>query len=172
MKTNQSILEYRREEARDYALKWALNPNPQFYDYTSLGGDCTNFASQALWAGGSLMNYDPQSGWYYIDPNRKSSSWTGVNFLYDFLMTNRSRGPFAALVQPQDLRIADLIQLSFHGDGKFNHTVVITGLEPPFTPEHIYITNHTPNTANSKLTKYYPWREIRYIQILGSRNVP
>jgi hypothetical protein len=170
MKTSANVLEYRREDAHAYALKWALSPNPQFYDYTSLGGDCTNFASQVLWAGGSLMNYDPRSGWYYIDPNRKSPSWTGVNFLYDFLVNNRGRGPFATLVQPGEALVGDLIQLSFRGGGKFDHTLVITGLKPPFNPEHIYVTNHTPNVANAKLTRYYPWREIRFIHILGSRN--
>jgi hypothetical protein len=169
MSTYPGFIEYRRADAKAYALKWALSYNPQFYDYTGLGGDCTNFVSQVLWAGGSVMNHDPQSGWYYINPNRKSPSWTGVDFLFQFLTTNRGRGPFATLVQPGELQIADLIQLSFRG-GKFDHSLVITGLEPPFTPEHIWVTNHTPNMANAKLTVYSPWRDIRLMHILGSRN--
>lgn len=168
MKTNSNILEYRRADAHAYALKWALSRNPRFYDYSALGGDCTNFASQVLWAGGALMNYDLHSGWYYVDANRKSPSWTGVNFLYDFLVNNRGRGPFGVLVKPENLQVGDLIQLSFRGGGKFDHTLVITRLEPPFNPGHIYVTTHTHDMVNAKLTSY-SWSEIRFIHILGSR---
>lgn len=36
---------YNREKAVEYAQKWALSRNPQFYDFDSLGGDCTNVGS-------------------------------------------------------------------------------------------------------------------------------
>lgn len=168
MKTNTNILEYRRADALAYALKWALGRNPQFYDYSALGGDCTNYASQVLWAGGALMNYDRNFGWYYRDANRKSPSWTGVNFLFEFLTANRGRGPFARLAKPEEMRLCDLIQLSFRGGGKFDHTLVITQLEPPFTLEHIYVSTHTYDKLNEKLSNY-SWREIRFIHILGCR---
>lgn len=167
---NQSnILEYRRQDALAYAWQWGLSSNPRFYDFSELGGDCTNFASQVLWAGGASMNYDPNLGWYYIDANRKSPSWTGVNFLFDFLTANRGPGPFAKQVEPGELQIGDLIQLSFQGGGRFNHSMVVTKLEPPFNPDHIYVTIHTPNRVNIRATTY-PWREIRFIHILGCRS--
>lgn len=115
------------------------------------------------------MNYEPRSGWYYIDANRKSPSWTGVNFLYDFLVNNRGRGPFGVLAKPADLQVGDLIQLSLRGNGKFDHTQIITKLEPPFDSEHIFVTTHTYDMVNVKLTSY-SWKEIRFIHILGSRN--
>ena len=169
MKTSSDILEYRRADALAYALKWALGRNPQFYDYSALGGDCTNFASQVLWAGGALMNYDHQAGWYYKDPNRKSPSWTGVNFLFEFLINNRGRGPFARLAGPEEMLLGDLIQLSFRGGGKFDHTLVVTQRRPPFDPENIEVSTHTYDSLNGKLSNY-TWREIRYIHILGCRN--
>ena len=89
---------YNRDKAVEYAKKWALGRNPVFYDYTQIGGDCTNFASQVLYAGYGEMNYKPVYGWYYIDGNRKSPSWTGVNELYNFLTSNRGRGPRAVEV--------------------------------------------------------------------------
>ena len=76
---------YNRLKATEYALKWALSRNPQYYNYDELGGDCTNFISQCLYAGTGEMNYRGY-GWYYINANQKSPSWTGVRFLYEFLI--------------------------------------------------------------------------------------
>lgn len=42
---------YRRLNAVLYAHRWAYGRNPQFYDYEAIGGDCTNFASQCIYAG-------------------------------------------------------------------------------------------------------------------------
>lgn len=81
-------MSYDRNLAIGYALKWALDRNPKYYNYDRLGGDCTNFISQCLFAGMSQMNYS-SNPWYYIDANRKSPSWTGVEFLYDFLINNK-----------------------------------------------------------------------------------
>ncbi len=47
-----------------YAHRWAYGRNPAFYDYEHLGGDCTNFASQCIYAGSGVMNFTPTFGWY------------------------------------------------------------------------------------------------------------
>lgn len=86
---------YNREAARDYALKWAYGYNPDFYNFDKLGGDCTNFASQVLYAGGLPMNYTPTFGWYYRSLNDRAPAWTGVNEFYRFLTTNTGIGPKA-----------------------------------------------------------------------------
>lgn len=167
MLNNLSYLPYNREAALDYAIKWALRRNPNFYDYSNLGGDCTNFASQVLLAGGASMNYQPDLGWYYIDPNRKSPSWTGVDFLYNFLIYNRTKGPFGAETTPAGVEIGDLIQLSFQGGSHFNHTLVVTKLEPSTGIERIYISTHSIDRYNVNLVKTYSWKQIRFIHILG-----
>ena len=77
------FMRYNRNLAATYARKWALGRNPQYYNYDKLGGDCTNFISQCLFAGKMEMNYRGY-GWYYRNANEKSPSWTGVEFLYDF----------------------------------------------------------------------------------------
>ena len=48
---------YNREAATQYAIKWALAHNPSFYNFQQSGGDCTNFASQSIYAGSGIMNY-------------------------------------------------------------------------------------------------------------------
>lgn len=168
MINNLSFLPYNRGAALAYAAEWALKRNPAFYDYSELGGDCTNFASQVLLAGGASMNYQPVLGWYYIDANRKSPSWTGVDFLYQFLVSNRTKGPFGIEANPTNVEVGDLIQLSFQGGSHFNHTLVITKLDPPLDIEHIYISTHTFDRYNANLAKTFVWKQIRLIHIIGS----
>ena len=73
---------YDRYSAVEYALKWAYSRNPRFFDFEDIGGDCTNFVSQCLYAGCGIMNYSGfENGWYYINANDRSASWTGVQYL-------------------------------------------------------------------------------------------
>ncbi len=89
------IIPYDREAAIAYAHQWAYSRNPSFYNYDDIGGDCTNFASQCLYAGTGVMNFTPTFGWYYIDANRKAPAWTGVPYFYNFMTRNEiSPGPF------------------------------------------------------------------------------
>ena len=80
------MLEYNRSQAVLYALFWAFSRNPAYYDFSYIGGDCTNFVSQSLYAGGEVMNFTPTFGWYFISSEDRSPSWTGVEFLYNFLV--------------------------------------------------------------------------------------
>ena len=54
-----TLYPYDRQAAVDYAHRWAYHRNPNFYNFDELGGDCTNFASQCLYAGTGVMNYTP-----------------------------------------------------------------------------------------------------------------
>ena len=81
--------EYNRKLAIEYAKKWAYKRNPKYYNYDLLGGDCTNFISQCIYEGCKIMNYTKTYGWYYNSANDKSPSWTGVDFLYKFLINNK-----------------------------------------------------------------------------------
>ena len=127
---------YDRRAAVLYAHRWAYGRNPVFYDYEHLGGDCTNFASQCIYAGSGVMNFTPTFGWYYIDPDQKAPAWTGVPYLYNFLVREeKTEGPAAHPCELGDLRPGALIQLSFDGEN-FRHTPVgvsmrITGPSVP-----------------------------------------
>ncbi len=52
------IIEYDRKKSTEYAKKWAYLRNPSYYDYDKIGGDCTNFVSQCIFAGSQHMNYE------------------------------------------------------------------------------------------------------------------
>ena len=93
---------YDRRAAVAYAHQWAYGRNPDFYDYEEIGGDCTNFASQCIFAGCGIMNFTPTYGWYYITANQKAPAWTGVPFLWSIFLTlspvrRRARDPLGFL---------------------------------------------------------------------------
>ena len=106
-----ALLPYDRAAAVRYAHLWAYGRNPRYYDYEGIGGDCTNFASQCIYAGAGVMNDTPTFGWYYINANDKAPAWTGVEYLYNFLTRRTpSAGPFAGEVSPERIRPGDIVQ--------------------------------------------------------------
>ena len=84
---------YDRRAAVLYAHRWAYGRNPAFYDYEHLGGDCTNFASQCIYAGSGVMNFTPTFGWYYIDPDQKAPGVDRRTYLYNFLVREEKPKP-------------------------------------------------------------------------------
>ncbi|MFY9177189.1 MAG: amidase domain-containing protein [Caldicoprobacterales bacterium] len=161
---------YDRNAAIVYSDQWALGRNPLYLDYSNLGGDCTNFISQCLYAGSQVMNYDIYMGWYYIDGNRKAPAWTGVEFLYQFL-TRRiaSPGPYGREVSMFEVQPGDIIQLSFNQEGRFGHSLFITQCGSPPRLDNILINTHSRDRFRYPLTGY-SWKYIRFIKILGVWN--
>ena len=100
---------YDREAAVAYAHEWAYRRNPKYLDFENIGGDCTNFASQCLYAGSGVQNYTPVYGWYYISPSRRSASWTGVQYFYNFLTGNQGVGPFGREVSIDNVEPGDFV---------------------------------------------------------------
>ncbi len=160
------IKPYNREKAVEYAHQWALGRNPQFYDFSGIGGDCTNFASQVLFAGSGVMNYSRENGWYYINVNSRSPSWTDVDLLYRFLITNKLRGPFGREVPVELIMPGDIVQLSFVGNDDFNHTPVVVATGTPPSINNILVATHSADHDNYPLSRFR-WQQIRFIHILG-----
>ena len=77
---------YVRENAVAYAKKYAFSQNSLFGNFAGIGGNCTNFVSQSIYAGSCEMNYTPTFGWYFISLDDRSPSWTGVEFFYNFII--------------------------------------------------------------------------------------
>ena len=158
---------YRRLNAVLYAHHWAYGRNPRFYDYEELGGDCTNFASQCVYAGAGVMNYTPVYGWYYIDPDNKAPAWTGVEYFYSFLTRPQiSLGPVAR--ETNDLRLAqpgDVIQLRFSGP-VFQHSPVVVQTSPDGSPDKILLAAHSSD-ADWRPLSSYEYEAYRVLHILG-----
>lgn len=156
------MCKYNRVNMYEYARKWALSRNPKYYNYEYIGGDCTNFVSQCIYAGCGEMNYNRLSGWYYINANNKSPSWTGVEFLYDFLISNQGAGPRGVESSIDRLEIGDIIQLSFDGRS-FGHSLVVVGNGDDL--ESTFVAAHTFDVFGKKVAEY-GFERIRCVHLV------
>ena len=161
------IIPYNRINAVLYATRWALSRNPQYYDYNQIGGDCTNFVSQSVYAGSGVMNYTRDFGWYYINANDKSPSWTGVKFFYDFITTNEGPGPFGEEAPLSELLPGDVIQLGNEND-VFYHSLILTRIRNTPRGRVYFVSAHSQDARNRRLSTYN-FEKIRGIHILGVR---
>ena len=154
--------EYNRKEAVEYAKIWAYKRNPKYYNFDTVGGDCTSFVSQCIYAGAKVMNYSTY-GWFYKNGYNKSASWSGVEYLYKFLVNNKQTGPYGREAKLEELEKGDLIQLSFDGT-TFGHTLIITNIRN----KNIYIASHTEDSYDRNVLTYN-FRKLRGIKIDGVR---
>lgn len=154
---------YDRDKAVAYAHQWAFGRNPQYYDFENLGGDCTNFTSQALYAGSGIMNPTPTFGWYYYSLNNRAPAWTGVEFLYRFLVNNSGVGPVAVEMDISQMEPGDIVQISFDGR-TFQHSPMIVSVEQPPSPSNILVAAHTYNSDNRPLDTY-TYALLRFLHI-------
>lgn len=157
------IKNYNRERARSYASAWAFSRNPLFTDFSGIGGDCTNFVSQCVLAGSCRMNFTPVFGWYYLDSNDRTASFTGVEYFYDFLLSNEGEGPFGRELNPEDCEVGDVIQLGKEG-GRYYHTLLIVGQEEG----DFLVAAHSEDAYNRRLSEY-SYDRARFLHIDGVR---
>lgn len=153
---------YDRAAAVSYARRWALDRNLAYYNFEKIGGDCTNFTSQCLFAGARTMNYTPITGWFYRSSYDRSASWTGVQYLYNFLINNKSVGPFAHEVSADQAEPGDIVQLAT-ASGHFYHSPFITAVTP-----QILVAAHTFDALDRPLDTYI-YEKARFLHIDGVR---
>jgi len=145
----------------EYARKWALSRNPAYFDFTGIGGDCTNFASQCLYAGSGVMNYTPITGWYYIDSGRRSASWTAVEYFYRFLTGNLSAGPYARECEEKEILPGDFVQLC--NKDRCYHTLTVIDIS-----RGIEVAAHSFDSLGRALSDY-AFEYARYLHIENVR---
>ncbi len=155
--------EYNRSRAYSYAKKYAFLPNPAFGDFRDIGGNCTNFVSQCIYAGGCQMNYTPTFGWYYLSLNERAPAWTGVEYFYKFITANEGVGPYGRDAERDECEIGDVVQLG-RADGTFYHTLIIVGFEG----DELLLAAQTDDAFMRPLSSY-TYDNVRFIRILGIR---
>ena len=109
------------------------------------------------------MNYTPIFGWYYRSSSDRTASWTGVEYLYNFLIGNRSVGPYAVEVEETEAEPGDLVQLA-RADGDFYHTPVILQTTPT-----ILVAAHSEDSLDRPLYSYN-FAAARFLHIVGVRD--
>lgn len=153
---------FNREEALGYAVRHSgvrVFPDAERYNrnyriYSYVGGDCANFVSQVLNAGGLEQGY----GWHYTSEG--STAWVRSDSLIWFLLSSGAgerlyRGTFTGAVTPTDeypsgvvasLEPGDVI--GYENEGELHHVAVVVGKDPK---GYVTIASHTSDRL------YFPW---------------
>lgn len=175
---NVKVNDYSRELAREYALKWATSHNKDYYNYINDGGDCTNFVSQVLRAGGmdfigNKKNATSINSWFYYSadlPNR-TATWTSAKaFNLHFGKEFKRAYKYREYTIDDALRnwnniyssiyIGDIVQYSRPNNIAF-HSQAITDI---LDNETIYFSQHS-NTIDN----FYKNGNLKYY-LLGKPN--
>lgn len=178
-----NFIMYDREKAVQYAKKWSDpdNPGKVHPDFVrldkygrALGGDCANFVSQMLHAGGLKMNDD----WYFDKENKDnffytfpffrkffryfSPAWGAADSQYRYF-SDKNNG-FAKetfnintvdelnkLGKSGKIKPGDLLYWDFEGDGRINHATMISNVNNG----QLKYTGHTSDTYNKSTKKTF-----------------
>ncbi|MBQ8342396.1 MAG: amidase domain-containing protein [Clostridia bacterium] len=162
-----AIKEYLRQRAVEYARRWAFARSALFYDFTGIGGDCTNFVSQCVLAGSCVMNFTPDFGWYFRSTADRAPAWTGVEAFWsfftgapDFVAANGGIGPFGREANEAELLPGDVVQLG-RGEGEYYHTLLVTGRQNG----ELLVAAHSDDALDRPLSSYTaPLRRFLHIR--------
>lgn len=119
---------YNRNAAQSYAYTYVLSPNSSYVNFESMGGNCTNFTSQCLRAGG--IPFDEIGGyqWYYYNSTNRAPAWTSANYFRTYYKNNVGsssiKGIKAVTSDFASMRLGDLVQLV--SSGTASHSMFIS----------------------------------------------
>ena len=142
---------YNRTKAIEYAKKYAFEYNKNFYDFSLIGGDCTNFVSQCLNAGGILMDFS-FDGWFYTDAQNRSPAWTSVEDFWKYGLKNKNLK--LKKVNIEQVEVGDIVQFFDINQNRYYHCVIITKIIKPISKQNIFVASHDNNAFNKSLALY------------------
>lgn len=161
---------YDRAAAEQYMRQYDHQRNDRWYAYDDVGGNCMNFGSQVLLAGGIPMDEEGVSKWYWHGQNTLDLSWINVGRFYSYARENRGYGLVADTeANYYTGEVGDILILG--PDGGHNHTTVISGIvrnEAGETVDYLLCSNTTNYTdfpagayyyTSHRLVKIYGWNE-------------
>jgi len=130
---------YDRLKAVQYAERWWNSYNPA---YKKFEVDCTNYISQCVHAGGGQMHGYPNrnKGWW-MQNNNWSYSWSVANAFPRYLASSTKGLRAKEVKNATELLLGDVICYDFQGDGKYDHTTIVTGKDEngePLVNAHTY----------------------------------
>ncbi|MFK2825906.1 amidase domain-containing protein [Bacillus sp. B190/17] len=133
--------QYDRLKAVQYAERWWNSHNPA-YRYFDV--NCTNYISQCLHAGGAPMTgYPDRSRGWWMGGNNWSYSWSVAHALRWFLPSFKTGLRAEEAGEPEQLQLGDVICYDFQGDGRFDHTTIVTAKDRRGMP---LVNAHTTNS--------------------------
>ncbi len=167
---------YNREAAVGYARRYAENRNTAYHDWShrELGGDCTNFLSQVMYAGGwkyaepvleTPLSRRSSEYWYHRtdDPSTSAWSWVNANTWASFA---KKAGRVEKVKYLSDVGLGDIVQMGDTVERTKFHSMIVTG----FDSQGPLLSYHTGNTLDrplwsiyndSRSTMFYAWRVVK-----------
>lgn len=110
-----SFYSYNREAAKSYAYQYVLTPNTSYANFETLGGNCTNFTSQCLKAGGITSDQTGNYTWYYNSSSDRAPAWAKADLFRTYYLNNVGsssvKGLRAFSSDFDSMRLGDLVQL-------------------------------------------------------------
>lgn len=177
--------EYDAEAALKYAMSWVdpvevLRNDNEFGVYDSYGGNCNNYISQCLNAGGIPMDYsgDINTQWKWFgeevdldeSESGRSPAWAGVEEFYTYASENDGYG-LAATVDDNVYSgtVGDILQ--YGQEDEWLHSVIITDVITDSDGNMVdYLINSNTTDRINYPASAYGYSELRLIKILGWNN--
>lgn len=165
-----SAYTYDRDKAVKYANDNARGGNPGYEIFSKVvdgkyvnGGDCTNYISWCLNAGGWIpvsSNTNGALNWFYNSQNplsKSSESWKGVQAFRNYA-TASGRATEVVFSKGSNnppmftkIKKGDIIQMDFEGDGTYDHSSIVTYAKNGAFSSHIHVNYHSHDKKNVDL---------------------
>ncbi|GAA4515152.1 hypothetical protein GCM10023096_28420 [Nonomuraea ferruginea] len=156
-----STLAYDYGAMTRYALQYWSNYNPNYRTYGGEGGDCTNFLSQIVKAGGWAEtgswpgeNRTLPDQWYYGHEGNWTTTytWAAAENWYWFASPFNS-GRTEPLDYIWEMGVSDVLQIDFDRNDNISHSMFVTGRDGSGqNADELYMTYHSTNTLNKRLS--------------------
>ena len=149
-------------------LTYSAQRNPAYKAYDDLGGNCMNFGSQVLTAGGiPALPGGYRDGWFYNSERSVSLPWVNVGGFLDLAAEHTGSGLVAVVGAPYFTgQVGDIITMGV--EEPRHHTTVICGLVADGegrTVDYLLCSN-TANLRNYRASAYY-YTNRQLTKILG-----
>jgi len=165
---------YNRTKAKNYALDWAKGRNKNYPDFANAGGDCTNFISQAVHAGGIAMRgtgdgceHEVNSSEWYVHSGGSrdckggwsnwewstpwAAAWPFRNYHAYKIGNATSLGwTTSASIADRHLGVGDVVQMQKQKNGSWStyHTMIVT----EDIHNDLKVSYHDTDNRNKKLS--------------------
>jgi hypothetical protein len=167
--TSAAAVAYDGAAAATYADTYWQSYNPAWPSFAKKGGDCTNFVSQALYAGGITMRLSPpyvgDAAWYLLQSKGRrwsnSLSWINVQSHQLFLgslgatQVASYSGVAPGAVVPSNAAQGDVVIYDWNNDGVYDHESIVVASDatnPDGTPNWDLVDAHTNNRYHAYWT--------------------
>jgi Putative amidase domain len=175
---------YNSSAAVSYAEQWGYKRNTAYNNHKY---DCTNFASQAVYAGGKVerrpsstpsVGITKTTSYWYSDIEwrtnyavwREASSWVNVDDFFWYWVSTKGLSYNKYTTQSGVYNYAspgDIVQLQDQSSGDYYHTVVVTGKSNGV----IYYSAHTGDRVDYSLNNVSAsYNDFRVIKFVGTSN--